>query len=162
MKLSALLGKVEKTQIKIAGEDGAPDEFVEVHYRPGALTLQITDKLKDAQESGWDVDVVPALLEPLLVYWDLEEDVVDADGNPTGETQPLACNAEGIRKVPLSFLGLILDQVNREARPDPTQDETSDGTSPLAAESDVSQSGTTSSGSPDTLVSLPGSSSTDQ
>ena len=160
MKLSALKGKVEKTFIEIPGEaEGAPPDHVEVHYRPGALTLEVVDKLQAISEQEMQIDVVGILLEPILVWWDLDDEVLDDAGNPTGEVVNLPVTAEGIRKVPLTFLGLILDQINKESRPDPLPEGTSDDSSPPEVTSDGSQSGIHSSESPGTLVALPGSSS---
>lgn len=162
MKLSALKGKVEKTFIEIPGEtEGAPPDQVEVHYRPGALTLEVVDQLEAISRQELQIDVVKVLLEPILEWWDLDDEVLDDEGNPTGEFVNLPVTGDGIKKVPLSFLGLILDQINKESRPDPLPEETSDDISPPEVMLDESQSGTQSSESPGTLVALPGSSSTE-
>lgn len=162
MKLSTLKGKVTKTFISVPGEDGEPPESVEVHYRPGALTLEVSDQLRAASESDWQIDIISTLLEPLLVYWDLEEDILDEEGEPTGEVRALTTSSKDIRKVPLTFLGLVMDQVNLESRPGPLTVEISADSSLPEVSTDESQNGTQSSEQPVTLESPPGSFSADQ
>ncbi len=162
MKLSALKGKIQKTWIEIPGEDGEPSDKVEVHYRPGALTLEVSDQLQELARTDMEINVILVLLEPILVWWDLEDDVLDEEGNPTGETVNLPVTSEGIKKVPLSFLGMIMDTMNEESRPGPLTEETSDGSSVPEVSLDGSQNGIQSSESQGTLVSLPGTSSTEE
>jgi hypothetical protein len=162
MKLSALKGKVQKTWIEIPGEDGEPPDKVEVHYRPGALTLEVSDQLQELARTNMEINVILVLLEPILVWWDLEDEVLDEEGNPTGETINLPVTPEGIKKVPLSFLGMIMDTINEESRPSPLTEETSEDSSAPEVSLADAQNGTQSSESPGTLVSLPGSSSTEE
>lgn len=165
MKLSALLGQITKTFIEVPGdEDGGPPEKVEVHYRPGALTIEVSDRLREAANSGWDQDVVLVMLEPILVWWDLEDEieVENEDGSISVETRNLGVTVEDIKKVPLNFLGLVLDQMNSESRPNPTMDETLEDGSPPEASQEESPAGTPSSKSPSTLGAPPGNSSSNQ
>lgn len=131
MKLSTLKGGEETTWIKVPGED----EKVRVVYRPGALTLEIADRVREAALGGLDAEIAKEMLVPLLVEWDITDD----DGKQLGVTE------EEIKKVPIGFLGLILAQVGEESSPNALRDATSNGSSLQAVEQEASQSGTSSS-----------------
>lgn len=160
MKIATLQGRVVKTFVEVPGDEEDQFELVEVHYRPGSLTLEVADEIGKIGEAGSDradLDVLLVLLEPLLVYWDLEEDILGENGEPTGEVRKLTTSNADIKKVPLPFLGLVLDKITQESRPNPTMAETSGGSLQPEASQAESQSGTTSSPSPSTSESPPGS-----
>jgi len=131
VKVSSLAKREEEIVIRMGDE---PDDLVHVVYRPGQLTLEIADKVKEIMGSGFEHDIALAMLEPLLVRWDLENE----DGTP----YPL--NHDTLRKVPLEFLGLILARIESDARPRPTRGEMSDDISPQTENSENSTTGTSS------------------
>jgi hypothetical protein len=143
MKISALKGGIRRIMVDIP-----PDEKVWVDYKPGELTLEISDKVKAAFAAGFETDIAEIMLGPVLVDWDLEEEVLDADGNPTGEMRHLSPK-EGLKKVPVEFLGRVLNAVQEDAVPNPQRFATSNGASQQTDEvADPSQSGTSSSEQP--------------
>ncbi len=149
MKVSTL-AKKEKALVIRVGDDA--EDLVHVVYKPGALTLEVADSIKEIMLSGFEFDIAFAILEPMLVSWDLEND----DGSPFPVT------AEAIKKVPIEFLGLILSGIEKDARPNPTMGETSQGTSPQTESSEGSLTGTSSPEQPSTGDVGPGSSLIDQ
>lgn len=139
MRLSALKGRIRTIPITVG--DG-PEDVVNVTYRPGELTLEVADKIKEATEAGWEIDVVRIMLQPVLVEWDLVDDVLDDDGEPTGETVPLNVK-DGLGVVPIDFLTLVLEGIQKDSRPNASKEETSDVTSPRTDGLGESLSGTT-------------------
>jgi hypothetical protein len=144
VKVSSLVKREEQMVVRV---DDTPEGLVHVTYRPGAMNLEIADKIKDIQETGYEFDIASAMLEPILVNWDLEND----DGTPFPLTP------ENLRKVPLSLLGLILQQLQYEARPLPMRGEISPDISPPTEESEAAQNGTSSPEQQGTGESLLGS-----
>jgi hypothetical protein len=135
MKVSALKGKERTIPITVPGEDGDPDEIVHITYRPGAVDLEMSDKITEAVLNGVEADVALIMLEPMLVSWELTDD----DG------LPWPVDVEHLRKTPLQFIGLILEAIQEDSRPNPPRDATSDDGSPQTASSDASPNGTPSS-----------------
>lgn len=156
MKLSALKGKVRDLDVLVPGTDGEPDEIVKVKYQPGELTLEVSDQMNEAFRSDGDTSVVAMFLEKVLVEWDLEEDILDEDGNPTGETKPVPTTKAGIKKVPVPFLGLLMQAIGEDARPNPQTGESSRNGSLQEDSPDAAQSGTTSFGLPASTDVSPG------
>jgi hypothetical protein len=141
MKLSALKGRVQKTRITIPSDGDEPEDHVNVEFKPGALTFDVIEGIQDLAGSGSDTKIVSELLHTVLVDWDLEEDIVDERGVPTGETRKLSCSIEDIRKVPLPFLGMVMEAITAEARGNPQRGATSDGSSQPTDSQDAPQTG---------------------
>lgn len=136
MKVSALKSAVRRIQVPVPGEDqDAPEEKVWVDYRPGELTLEVQDELKEAVDSGFESDAAFVILKRVLSAWDLQDD----EGNPWPVT------VEGIKKVPLIFLGAIMGGIEEDSRPNPQRGATSGDGSPQTEQSVGSPNGTTSS-----------------
>lgn len=138
MKVSTLKAKIRRLWITVPGEDGAEDEKVWVDYRPGALTLEVADDLKEAVASGFDSDSAFVMVRSVLAGWDLEDD----DGSPLGITD------EDIKKVPLQFLGLVMQAMEDDSRPNSQRGATSNGSLPQTEPQDESRSGTSSFAQP--------------
>lgn len=132
MKLSALKSRTRTLEIPVSGEEGEPDEIVKVIYRPGEITLEVSDNIKEAIASGFEADAAYAVLKPILVSWDLQ----DEDGSPLPVTE------ETLRIVPLTFLGLVMAAVEDDARPNLQRGVTSQGTLSQMVPPDASQNGT--------------------
>jgi hypothetical protein len=115
MKVTALKGRVQRVYVPVPGEGGGEPETVWVDFRPGMFTLEIADKIAESAEGNSDSLVT--LLEPLLVDWDIEDEIVDQHGNPTGQTRRLGTNATDIKKVPVVFLSAVIDMVTGDMRP---------------------------------------------
>jgi hypothetical protein len=108
VKVSSLARQQDTLRIEVGpGED----EVVEVVYRPGALTLEIADRLRELQDSPFQVDAALVLLEPMLVSWDLLDD----------NNEPLPVTAEGIKQVPLQFLGKLIEKMQASGTVDPEE-----------------------------------------
>ena len=144
MKVTALSKKIHRVWIEVPGEEGTEPDKVWVDVRPGALTGEVADQMQEASISGFNTDVAYPILEAMLVDWDLEEDVVGDNGQPTGEVRKLPVTREGIKKIPLSFLGLVLEGIQEDVRPNPTTGETSEDISPPMVQPAGSLSGTSS------------------
>lgn len=142
MKVSTLKSRTRKIWIEVPGDDGKPNEKVWVNYRPGELTLEVSEKIKEAMLSGFDSDVIFVMLTNLLDSWDLEADIYDAYGNPTGEVRQLGVSPDEIKTVPLSFLGEVISNIEADSRPNPQRDVTSDAGSQQTEQSVTSQNGT--------------------
>lgn len=127
LKVHQLKGSNRVVEIPVEGED----EPIKVEYRPGELTLEISDKIKDTLEGGFEGDVAGLVLEPILVDWDLERD----DGTP------LPCNGEEIKKLPMVILGVIMQGIAQDLQPDPQKSVTSQSTSPTTDVQDKSRTG---------------------
>lgn len=108
MKLSNLVGETATAVVHVGP---AEDDNVTVVYRPGALTLETADKLVEARNSDFAIRAVEELLRPLLVSWDLTDD----EGNE------IPCNEETLKKVPLNFLGMLVEQITMDNRPTPEE-----------------------------------------
>jgi len=135
MKISTLQGKERTIPIVLPAEGEEPEEEVMVTYRPGAVTLELADQIKETLTTGLEVDIALVMLKPMLVKWDLQND--------DGSEWP--CDEDHIKKTPLLFLGLILDAIQTDSRPDPTKGATLGDGLPQTASSDASQNGTPSS-----------------
>lgn len=144
MKLKQLKGGVRRITIDVPPEeDGGEVEQVWVDYRPGELNLEVADELKamigqEKNMEDMDINVLRAVLEPVLVDWDVEDE--DENGN-TIHLPP----KEGLTKVPLMFLGQVLLALNKDMQPDPTKSPNSNDSSNLTDELGSPQSGTESS-----------------
>ena len=157
MKVSTLKSRVHRLWIDVPGDDGGPNEKVWVDYRPGELTLNVSDRIKEALESGFEQDVAFVMITSLLAGWDLQTDVLDQWGNPTGDLRQLGTSEADIKTVPLTFLGEILGKIETDSRPNPRRDVTSDAGSQPAEQSVTSPNGTSSSEQPTDLAASPGS-----
>lgn len=135
MKVSELNSRTRQLPITVAGQDGEPDEVVHVTYRPGALTLGVSDKIREVAESGFEADVAKVMLLPLIVEWDLEEE----DGSQ------LPFNEETLKSVPIEFLGMVLSAIAEDARPNLSRAGTSNDSSAQMGTSDPAPIGTHSS-----------------
>jgi hypothetical protein len=162
MKVSTLKSRTRKIWIEVPGDDGSPNEKIWVDYRPGALTLEVSEKIKEAILSGFDSDVVFVMLTNLLDGWDLQVDVYDEYGNPTGEVHQLGVTPDEIKTVPLTFLGEIITKIEDDSRPNLERDVTSDAGSQQTEQSVTSPNGTFSSEQQTDSDVLPGSSLSNQ
>lgn len=136
MRVSTLKAKVTRLWVEVPGEnEGDPAEKIWVDYRPGELTLQVSDELKAAITTGFDADVAFVLIHRVVAAWDLEND----DGSQVGVTE-----AE-IKAVPIAFLGRILQAIEDDVRPNPKRGATSEDGSAQTEPQEASQNGTSSS-----------------
>lgn len=144
MKLSALKGKEQRVTIQVpSDQEGSPDEEIEVVYRPGVLTIDVFEKVSSLEKSGGDVSVVAELLANVLVSWELEDEVEveQPDGTKATVVKPLGVSMEEIRKVPVPFLGQILEKITEAVTPTPQRGGTSEEASPQEAPQERSLSG---------------------
>lgn len=158
MKVSTLKSRTHRIWIEIPGDGDAPSEKIWVDYRPGELTLAVTEKIQEVIASGMESDLIFVILSTVLDGWDLQTDVLDEFGNPTGEVRQLTNSEEDIKSVPISFLGEVLAAIESGARPNPGRDVTSDDGSLQVEQSVTSQNGTSSSGQQIASTASPGNS----
>lgn len=144
LRVSQLKGKERTISVNVEGEE----EPIRLTYNPGELTLEISDKIKESLEGGFEGDVAGIVLAPILVDWDLLRD----DGSP------LPCNADEIRRLPLQVLGLLMVGVAQDLRPDPLKSVTSGDTSNSTDERDGSRTGSFFSEQPIAVDAAPGNS----
>ncbi len=138
MKLSTLKGREQTVRILVPSENGEPDDEVKVVFKPGALTFDTIEQIQLAAGTGQDMTLVAQLLETILVSWDLQEDLED------GSVRQLTTSPQDIRKVPLPFIGLLMDAITNEARGNPQRGATSDDSSPQEGSQEAPQPGTAS------------------
>lgn len=149
MKVSTLKAKVARIWVEVPGEEeGDPAEKVWVDYRPGELTLEVSDELKAAVESGFDSDIAFVMMRRVLAGWDLQND----DGSQMGTTD------KEIKSVPLSFIGLVMQAIEDDARPNPRRGATLEDGSPQTEPQEASPNGTSSSKQRTGSLAGPGSS----
>lgn len=151
MKVSALKGKQRTISIVVPGDPqtGELDETVKITYRPGALDVEMAEKIEDIAVQGLsDVKVAVVMLEPMLLAWDLEND----DGTPW------PCDEEHLRKTPLNFLTQILGAIQEDSRPNPTRPVSSENISPPMDAQAPSPNGISSLGPPTASGASPGNS----
>lgn len=154
MKLQALRGGVSTVYVEVEGEE----EKVQVDYQPGNLTFDLGEQIQAAVDAGklTDAHGLLKVLEELLVDWDLEEDILDDEGNPTGEVRRLTTKAEDLKKVPIPFLGLVFQKIQEASVPNAESGPNSGGTLPQTEQSAPSPNGTSSFGPLSDTESLPG------
>lgn len=135
MKVSALRGRERTIIVTVPGSDGEDPENIGVTYRPGAVDIELAEKIEEIAMQGLsDVRVAEVILEPMLVRWDLQ----DEDGSEWGVT------AAHIRRTPLDFLGQIIREIQADARPNPQKPAVSEDGSPQEENQGSSQNGTSS------------------
>lgn len=144
MKISALRGKTRTIFVEVEGEE----EKVRVDYAPGNLTFGLGETIQEAIEAGTltEANGMLQLLNTVLVDWDLEEDVLDENQEPTGETRKMTTQPADLKKVPIPFIGLVFQKINEDSRPNAESSPTSNGTLPQTEPSEVPPSGTSSFG----------------
>lgn len=141
MKVSALKARTRTVPVTIPGSDGEPDEDVNITYRPGSLTLELWEQIQTIANDpqGADIDATKTFLmsddDPLIVAWDLEED----DGTP------FPCDVEHFAKLPLDFMGLMVQAIGEDSVPNLPRGGTLDDGSPLKAVPDPAPGGIESS-----------------
>jgi len=111
VKVSTLKSRTSRIWVEVPGDDG-DTEKIWVDYRPGNLTLDVSEKIRKASLDS-ENEAIFVLLENLLAGWDLEAD----DGKPLG------VKAKDIKLVPLSFLADIMVKIEEDGRPNPQRDE---------------------------------------
>lgn len=132
MKVSALALTERKVAVRVGPQ---PEDVVMVTYRPGALTLQVADDLREAQFNPLgDVEVVGHTLLAILEKWDLKND---------DETE-YEITEESIKKLPIEFLGRVFNAIQDDAIPDPTRGENFSDGLPQEDQSEGSLNGTPS------------------
>jgi hypothetical protein len=144
VRLSSLKGGVRELPVEFPGENGAEDEVLNVQYRPGELTIEAAEQMRDAIAADRTENVALILLEKVLVGWDLQQDVYDEAGNSVG-VEDVPCDRQGLRIIPLPALGVIMNAMMEDVRPDPQKDVPSEDGSLQEGTSDTSQNGTLSS-----------------
>lgn len=85
------------------------DETVTVTYRPGGVTPELEDELRDCAADQRGGAALVALLSHCLVEWD----VLDDDG------RPLAPTPKNLRRLPTVFLGQVAQAITDDLRPNP-------------------------------------------
>jgi hypothetical protein len=143
MKLSALKGGVRHLDIILKEEDGFGEGSMWVDYRPGELTFDaIESMVEKSKNPGGEAEAILDMFSGILVDWDLEEDVLDDAGNPTGEVLKIDPTRDGVRRVPLPALGFLFSAIMEDVRPNPPKDEDSKDGSPQEETQEKSLSGT--------------------
>lgn len=142
MKVAALKGGVRRVDIIFKEEDGFDPGEMWVEYRPGELTIDVVESIQGGMKDGSEAEAILGMISKILVDWDLEMDVVDEEGNPTGEVQKLPPSAEGLRVVPLPALGFIFGSMMEDVRPKEKKDESSVSSSPQEEPQEKSLVGT--------------------
>lgn len=104
-------------------DDGGKLEFT---YKPWAYTPDHEDVVAEAREGGKAGDFIKAWLLPILVTWDVVEEVVKRDkdgkavmekGKPVFEDVPVPLTHEGLGKVPFEILNSIVNYISTEMMP---------------------------------------------
>lgn len=144
MKLGALKGNVRKVDVVFTEEDGFEPGNMWIEYQPGELTIDVIERIQAGMEGGSEAKAILELMDKILIGWDLEEDVLDEAGNPTGATVPLPPDIDNIRKLPLPALGFIFGTIMEDVKPNPPKPEDSEDTSPPEASQERSLVGTSS------------------
>lgn len=160
MKLAALKGNARRVDVVFKEEDGFDAGQMWVEYNPGELTIDVIENIQKGMEGHSETEAILEMMSKILVGWDLEEDVLDEAGNPTGSTVPVLPTEDGVRKLPLPAIGYIFGTIMEDIKPNPPKDEASEDGSPPEATSDSSPNGTSSFAPQDTTESPLGISST--
>lgn len=85
------------------------DESVTVVYRPSAITPELEDQLREYAADQRGGAALVALLAQCLVEWD----VLDDTGTPLQPT------TENLRRLPIAFLGQVVQALMEDLRPNP-------------------------------------------
>lgn len=106
MRLSEVQAREKVCTVEYDGEQ------VDVCYRPAKVTPDMLSNVLDMvsnpdNAASAEIDSVPALLEPILVWWD----VLDDDDNR------LPTDATTIRSMPMAFLGAVVQATQADMRP---------------------------------------------
>ena len=80
---------------------------VSVTYRPGGITPQSEDALRELIAEQRAGASLVAMLSGILVEWDLQDD----------EGQPYPMDAESLRRLPTVFLSAIAEGISADLRP---------------------------------------------
>lgn len=83
------------------------DETVTVSYRPGSVTPDLEDELREYVADQRGGAALVALLAHCLVEWDVLDD----------RGKPLAPTAENLRRLPTVFLALVVQTIMEDMRP---------------------------------------------
>lgn len=102
MKLSTV--KSERKKLTCDFEDLGELNLV---YIPGALTPEVEDEVVKALSEPGQGKFITQFLSELIESWDL----LDDDDNP------IPCTPEGLRPVPIPFLGNVLDKIKEDMNP---------------------------------------------
>jgi len=100
MKLSTIRAKIDTTTV-IWG-----DETVDVGYHPAAVTPAMLEDVQAAAKAE-DMNVVGAMLEPVLAWWDVLDD----------DDQRMPTDAATIRVMPMAFLTAVMERVQEAMSP---------------------------------------------
>lgn len=146
MKVAALRGAPRTIYVEVEGEE----EKVKVEYAPGNLTFGLGEKIQEAVDAGTLTESAGMLelLETILVSWDLEEDILNDENEPTGETRQLTTKTEDLKKVPIPFIGLVFQQIQDDSAPNAKSSPNSADSSLQTEQSEDAQNGTNSFGLP--------------
>ena len=105
MKLSEVKAITKTTTVEFLGGT------VDVGYHPAAMTPAILEEVmalaKTAESDAEDMALVGSMLEPVLDWWDMLDDL--------GERIPT--DKDHIKDMPLAFLIKVLDDVQTDMRP---------------------------------------------
>lgn len=144
MKITALRGKTRTIYVEVEGEE----DQVKVEYAPGNLTFGLGEQIQEAVDAGTLTESAGMLqlLTTILVSWDLEEDILGEDLQPTGETRVLTTQPDDLKKVPIPFIGLVFQKIQDDSVPNAESSSISNGSLPQTELSDTPQTGTSSFG----------------
>jgi len=126
MKLSHLKAKEATLHVPVPDE-----EPVAVKYKPGELTVELQDRIREFAGSGEDAQGTLAFLLPLISWWDIEDD----DGNN------VPVSDQTMRIMPMAFLGGIITAMFEDALPNASRPVISDGPSSPEDSQDGSRTG---------------------
>lgn len=100
VRLSAMKAAVRETSMEY------DDETIAFAYRPNEFTLNLADTVDAAASSG-DLNAVAAILEPVIVWWDVLDE----------NDERLPATAEVMRQFPLRFLVKVMGAVTEDQTP---------------------------------------------
>jgi hypothetical protein len=133
VKVGTLAKRVETARMTVPGGEGEEDEYVNLEFRPGALTLGALSRLYEAAKADtFDPEAMEEMLKPILVSWDL----LDDDGSP------LPITREGLHKLPMEFVGELITVLAGNAKVDDAEGKASDVTLQLTESSERPPIGT--------------------
>jgi len=102
MKVSDL--SKDRKDLRVDLGDG--DE-INLVYNPKAYTIEVEEQLEAIDESQFKAKALAIMLEPMLIEWDIVQEV-QGDFPPT---------MENLKKLPVEVLGKIIEAIGDASRP---------------------------------------------
>jgi hypothetical protein len=137
-----LLSTIKNARKLIKGVVPDPEgkSDLDVHYKPDAITPQIMKQLRDIDEDTAEEDGIRNMLVSWGVDWNLRDYVQPVEGDPAVEitlegaepftvkaddqgepvTEPIPATFEGMQRVSLRVLFVVMKAIQEDARPKET------------------------------------------